>query len=242
MGAYRRSAAGGAAAVLLFLVAGRSLASDIYIKQNTVVSGIPGRPPRTSEARLWISGKTIRAESTAAPRRAILIDLAGGGITFLDMPAKAYARTTMDEYRARLRGAMKMLGAIELRETGKIRQVGRWNCREVVLTAGGKTPFTMVMWVSPDVGIPPDVYRDIMRFAGSAALAGLTEKFASLKGYPVKTIVTMKQGETYVTTTTTVTDVSFDPISAEMFRIPPGFKERAAALRPPAQGEAPTRK
>jgi hypothetical protein len=154
---------------------------------------------------------------------ATILDFDAQTFTHVDNKQKTYSVTTFNELGAMTGEGLKKSGAeitVDVKETGRQKQVNGYNAHEVVLSidvdnpqarqAGMKMRMEMEMWLSPDVPGAGELrafyQQNAARFPWSAMAGGagrggqgmqngiaeLQRKMAAMNGFPVLQVMRMK--------------------------------------------------
>lgn len=181
-------------------------AQEGYIlEEETTMPPVFGMSDKISITKTWMTKNKMKRNEGAKNQTTILrSDI--GKIWLIDHSDTTYTELSREMFQGLAMMGLMMFGVTVdsvtgdpiipdplFKRTGRKRNIGDWNCFEVV-AGGGKGGFVngmiepVVMWVSGDTGIEKDLYGRLMR----QLMGGLGEKYDSLfrqiedlGGYPV---------------------------------------------------------
>lgn len=223
-------------------------AEDLTVVSKVTTNGKPGGTDTS-----YISGDHIRHSQSDGTD--VIIDLKTGTMTNINEKKKNYYVMTKQDMEAlstkmaermndpKMKQAMAMMrgmgssmaSSTEVKKTGVSRKVAGYACEEWLISMG--SIMNMTECVTNDLKYPVQSWsamadfnesmRKSMSGFGPSAKAGAdyAEKMKSIKGFPVATTSTVDAGVMKMTTSSEVTDVRRDPISAATWEVPQGFTQ-----------------
>jgi hypothetical protein len=179
----------------------------------------------------------------ASPETSIIMDMKTGDMISVMHAQKKYVKIPSQMAQAAMESMKKMQGdqpdaARELTATGKKETIAGYPAEEYTYTFAGRK---MSLWLTKAL---PD-YQEALKEMGTAfnngpmasMMKSLGVDFATLSGFPVRTVSELQPGQTV---TSTVVSVSTKPIPDSDFDIPPDYQEmKMPTLTPPAAQDAP---
>ena len=217
------------ACLLCFLVV-QNVPADL-----TVVQKVEGMGQSYENTSLFKDGK-IRVDTS--PGASLILDGKTGEIISLNRPQKTYLKTSGDPAREAATGARetpadRSSAPPPLTPTGKKEVISGYEAEEYTCRAGG---VKLSLWLTKAL---PD-YQAALKELDAGFQQGPTATFlrsyglglSALPGFPVRTVLEVKPGETM---TRTVVSANTRPIPDAEFQVPSDYQEAAATtLTPPA--------
>ncbi len=157
-------------------------------------------------------------------------------IYILEPRIKAYFTVTPETARRNVATQLQIFGA-EKDKTGKFffpedlfirtgttKQVGRWNCYQVMTNPKYRSPEKpyVIFWYSTEVDFPVQVFGQQLKnfFGDTPEVKGLFDRITQFEGYPVRTEA---HGENGTVITTLVKLQSRNDIDPQIFEVPKGY-------------------
>lgn len=203
--------------------------ADLYFEQKTTTGGMMGQPAQTIVQKVWIT-KTHTCLEMAAMGQKIIFDATANKLIMINLNEKTYSEVTPEQYKEMTGAMMAMMGeqggALEfsLQQTGRKKQIGSWDCYEVIMSSSGPMALKIEMWVTKEIKYDKSSYDKYTElFASSFLTDEAIEEWKQLEGFPVYSTTHMTMGQMKMESTTEVTTVSHEPISKDVFTVPAGF-------------------
>jgi hypothetical protein len=198
-----------------------------------------------AEARLyWSSNKRV----TDQDNRRLIFDLETKTVTVIDKEHKVYAVRTFDEVleqRDALNQRFEALPAAEreqlgldkpiaLTRSGRTEKIAGYDAIEYLIKGG---PISGSVWVAEALQ-PAPAWREWERVIANVESSGyagrqLSEEVAKLKGFAVRTAVTLNLGEQQLPLTIEVVEVTNTALPPEVLVVPEGFQNAGPAATTP---------
>lgn len=227
-----------AAIVIALLTLGAGLAAaqsagselSLYREETVVTAKFPGDFERKSLTRSWIKGDRMRTE--VAEGKDITIIRPDLGLVFtINAERKVYAETPIEIFRRAARLSLAILGTDPTyRWTNRTKTIGKWQCREVVLTEESSVHgerLKTTWWIGDDLGFDQTTFARIMKVTTGTDLGPEGEKFlaklTSIPGFPVRTESSFTRGGITVKTTNTLLKLERREIDDSRFDPPVGY-------------------
>jgi hypothetical protein len=218
-------------------------APSVYFEQTTTTrtDADPAGPGVVS--RVWHAGRRMRLEAGGgSPGPALILRLDEGRAWRLD-PERRQA-TLLDLERLRARSQMDAAmaadlmgiaddGAARVTELGRTRTIAGHACDSYRI---GTSSAVLELCLARDIPVGIETFTAFLEWSGaSAAMPGVLEALARLKGFPLETRSRVEVLERVHETVSRVTAVKLGPLPASLF-VPPAdyeiVRETPAELEP----------
>lgn len=217
-------------ALSFLIIAFAALAfADLSFEHKTTTSGMMGQPGQTFTQKVWITANQMCMDNSAMGQK-MIFDAAANKLIIINLNKKTYSEITPEQYKQMTSGMMSMMGQqggmmdFTLQKTGNTKKIGSWDCYEVIMASTGGMGLKMDMWVTNDIKYDKanyDKYTEI--FASNFMTQKALQEWKKIDGFPVYTTMHMTMGQMKMESTTEVTNVSYSPISKDVFAVPAGF-------------------
>lgn len=242
--------------VLAATVPAGAQAMDLIIKQRQSFDRGDGQA--TSKEATEYSAGNKRVTDSADSR--FIVDLDARTVTLCSKASRTYYTRSFDEVREQVESGRKRLaamseqtrkmveemmggGEVSVAPTGKQEKIAGYTAREYAVQS---PRVTGAMWVTEEIDDPlarraAEAMADAVGGSGGPSGA-LTTALGKVKGMPLRTRITMKNGPASVTTINEVTEVIKATPPADVLTVPAGFtKQEAPSLKPSAPKVVPQR-
>jgi hypothetical protein len=221
------------AASLAALLAGATpapAAPGVYFEQTTRLRPPEGTATPGVRSRVWCAGPRMRLEAADAPGPALLLLLDEGRALRLDPESKVATELDVARLRARSHAdaavaAGLISGPWERLHTTPLaarRTIAGHPCRGFRIASGS---VRIEAWVAEDLSLRADLFADFLEWSGAAqALPDLVAAIRALPGFPLETRMRVSVLGTPQETVSTVTAIRVQPVAAERFEVPRGFR------------------
>lgn len=199
------------------------------VKSDPVTVMGKTQPARETVQKIFLADDRMASENSDG--MSVIVRLDQKKIYFINTQGKSYQVSDLPlKFPPEMQQMMAAFQfTTDIQKTGNRKQVGAYNCEEVVMTLKGFMNFTIRMWCTGDIRMPFDKYYAMSAemVAYSPAIKQMMEKMRSLGNlYAVEQEMT---GEVMGTKTRSVTKlVNFDAnasIPADKFNPPANFKQ-----------------
>ena len=188
-------------------------------KAAMMKSGNPLFQSGPQQTAVYVSGPHTRLDIGPVT---YLVDAADKRIDVLNRSTHTY---TVQPYRvpAAAGGAQ-----VTVKDTKQTKMIAGHLCRRYLTTATlASQPGTLIqgdIWAAPDIPQPPALT------SGAGPLAALQSQFRKIKGYPLRSSLTVTGSPLGNTTVkTSVVSVSKSPLPSSLFLVPQGYTKAAGA-------------
>lgn len=225
----------------LFLVPPAGAGADICVKQHAHTDdyyyGGEVTPAEDTDIEVWFGDKRM---AYVTENRSIVIDLAGGKLTWINHTDSTYAETTLpfewagiaDEETVGWLGRYPRTGTIKA--TDRTRQINGYNCRCYEITSwidvqGSRYNETdEQLWVTTDLPLDWETFEETNAIFATLRNADpeYTDALTAVKGYPI-----LSDGDRFikgfsVKTTEEVLDVLERDPRKDVYSVPEGFTRK----------------
>ncbi len=221
------------AALLAAALAGATpapAAPGLYFEQTTRLRQQDGAATPGVRSRVWCAGPRMRLEAADAPGPALVLRLDEGRALRLDPETRV--ATELDPTRLRARShadaavAAGLIGGpgARLHSTplDARRTIAGHPCRGFRIAS---ETVAIEAWVAEDLVLRADQFADFMDWSGAAqALPDLVGAIRALPGFPLETRLRVSVLGTPQETVSTITVIRVQPVAAERFEIPRGWR------------------
>jgi len=211
---------------------------SLYQEERVETINYPGGSQGTFTTKSWIKGVKMRTDALEGQDITIIRpDL--GVVYNINGARKAYVETPLAIYRKASKQSIAMMagGDITYRWTGRTKKIGKWSCREVVVSEESNSvgqEMKTIWWVSKDIGLNKQIYRHIMSIAlgneMDAATTKSLEKLTSIDGYPVQQETSIKHHDLTIKQIHTLNKLEQKPIEDSTFDLPSGLTKIAVPV------------
>jgi len=193
---------------------------DWYLEQKTLTKS-GDNPETTSIQKMYLKGKMMKVEDMDNGMTTYY-RLDKDVIWFTNAKKKTYSERKLSQ-SLQLMKMFKQNQVIELKDTGNKKKIGKYDCHEYIITNKGQlVNYTQEMWVTKEIKIMKE-FKDIFD-AFKQYSPEMSEKLASLDGYPILTKITSSVMGTIIVNTSELTKVEKKKLDDKIFDIPEGFK------------------
>jgi hypothetical protein len=220
--------------IVLVVVAAAAAAEDLTVVSRVIPS--KGQPMTATQ---YISANKVRSSDGQFDT---IIDLESGQMIQVDHKKKSYFETSFEEMRAHFAELAKMLDdnpmmarmlgeatEVDVEKIPGTREIAGYTCRQYQLTMGENLKF--LVWATPDLQPPGEHYdAQKMLYAAMGPAASRFEKmFDEMKkigGFALSTQIDTRILGMSVNSLSEAVEVRRDPLPAEAFAPPAGYKKK----------------
>jgi hypothetical protein len=225
----------------------------IYIETTNRSSGLTGETPREDVSKTYIADGKMKVVSSDPEGADMILDPTSGNMTFLNNAAKEYyqlnaksvmegmSQPGMEQMRAMMENTK-----VSVQDTGETKQIGSWNCKLYKVSKSGMMGIEQEVWATQDVDLDIKRFNEMMSLSGPDGLlgsspAGETQRaeMAKIKGFPILTKTKLEMMGSKMETENQVTIIRKEPVAANIFEIPEGYKLKDMAAKASEQAPAP---
>ncbi len=213
--------------------------ADYLVKQETVTGPMMGQPGKTDVQNLWI-GDGVYANVTKAlitivnSNKKVMYIVYPATKTYVEMKMPLDISTYLPEAAKGMMETMLKSMTMKVTANGKTAKVGKWNTKGYtgVMTM---SQMGMEIKVNMDLSATEDVpfdwkkisaeYMGNMMMSTGSMSNKVVNEMKKIKGYVVKTVVTMNIMGMNMTVNNNVLEISKKDAPAGTFSVPAGFKK-----------------
>lgn len=204
--------------------------SEYYFKTKTTSAAMMGQPAQESITEVWVTKDKIKSIDNAN-QQSFIVRLDTDKVYIVNQKNKSYTEIPMAQFRKFAQMGMGMMQSqkeipakTDVNRTGKKQKIGQWNCEQVVVTHEGSMSMSMDIWVTQDVNISMDDYKQYAETFGMTSMMGdFFKKIQELPGFPIKQTMTMNLYGTNLETVSEVTEIIVKTIDKSIFELPQGY-------------------
>lgn len=213
------------------------LSADVYIKQETKSSGIPGQEAKTATSEQWMS-KDKMVSLTGDQK--IILNLGAKKAYFIDLTKKTFVEASLplDNYKLMKPEAVQMMKMVSdgmtatVNPNNKTQKIGNWNCKgyDAVITVkimGSEMNTKMTIWTSTEIPFDWKTYapmqEEIAKFMMKSG-EKIWKEFKKIDGVQIATDMNFSQMGQTIKISTNVIEIDPNKTApADLYTLPAGF-------------------